>query len=78
MIGNGQGGMGVTILSEIIRKNNVNITIISDNEYYEFSAGSVTYKTIADRFIGTVVTICINLNDRSVYLVDDSNSLISF
>lgn len=78
MIGNAPGGMGLTILSEFILKNNGTITIISDNEYYEFSAGSVTYKTIADRFIGTVVTICINLNDRSVYLVDDSNSLISF
>lgn len=58
--------------------NNGTITIISDDEYYEYSEGRETYRTVDNRFVGTVVTICINLNDNSVYSVDDSNSLISF
>lgn len=78
MVGNAPGGMGLTILSDFISRNNGAIVIVSDNEYYEFSEGKLINKTVDNRFIGTAVTICINLNDNNVYFVDDSNSLISF
>ena len=78
MAGNEPGGMGLTILSSFISENNGAISILSDNEYYEFSEGRIKTKTIDYRFIGTVVTICINLNDNNIYLIDDSNTVISF
>lgn len=78
MISNEPGGMGLSILSDFISENNGAIYIISDDEYYELFEGKVNTKNIENRFIGTVVTICINLNDNNVYLIDDSNSLIYF
>lgn len=61
------GGLGLSFLKEFIEKNKGKIQICSGNEYWEFNSGIETVNTFNEFFPGTIVTLIINLNDKSSY-----------
>ena len=73
------GGLGFSILIDFLRKNSGGFTIISGNEVYELCNRKERFKKIDVSFPGTIVTITINLDDKQLYFLDDSqNNIIVF
>lgn len=76
---NSPGGLGFSILSKFIALNKGELSIVSDDECYEFKSNKYRTRQLAHRFKGTIVTVAINMSDTFSYLaINDSIEQIVF
>lgn len=69
MVNGKSGGMGLALLKEFILLNKGSIQICSGNEFWELKEEKEECSTISSNFPGTIVTININMNDHSTYML---------
>lgn len=77
--GNIPGGLGLSLIRDFLTLNEGSIQIISSNGYWEEKNGSIFVNTFKDRFLGTIVNLEFNLNDKKTYIlsseIDSKNVL---
>lgn len=66
------GGLGFSVLSRFVELNKGELSIVSDNECYEFNKGKYRNRLLDHRFRGTIVTVGINMKDTFSYLAVDN------
>lgn len=67
------GGLGFSMLSRFIELNKGLLSIMSDNECYEFRTNKCRMMPMECSFRGTIVTVGINMDDSFSYLAIDDN-----
>ncbi|MCI5620530.1 MAG: FAM114 family protein [Lachnospiraceae bacterium] len=67
------GGLGFSMLSRFIELNKGELSIVSDNECYEFKVNKYRTSQMSYRFMGTIVTVAINMRDTFSYLSVNNN-----
>lgn len=73
------GGLGFSVLSQFIELNKGELSILSDDECYEWLNGKYRTTNVKHKFRGTVVTVAINMSDSFSYLsIDDKIEQIIF
>ncbi len=73
------GGLGFSMLSRFIELNRGELSIVSDDECYEFKKNKYRTSKMKYRFKGTIVTVAINMRDSFSYLaINDSIEQIIF
>lgn len=71
----GEGGLGLTLLMDLIRISSGSIEIISNDGYYSIKHGNETFETLQDSFEGTIVSIELNTeSDRYYFLKEEQNN----
>ena len=70
---NSPGGLGFATLLDFLAPNEGKLTIVSQNEYFEFNNRGCRTLKLNNCFPGTVVTISVNLNDNKLYILDVEN-----
>ncbi len=73
------GGLGFSVLSQFVELNKGQLSILSDDECYEWINGKYRTTKVRHKFRGTVVTVAINMSDSFSYLaIDDKIEQIIF
>lgn len=68
------GGLGLNIIFEFVKLNKGKIQIISSNGFWEYNDGKITLKTFQHAFVGTIVNIKFNLNDKNRYYLTEEQT----
>jgi len=68
------GGLGLNIIFEFVKLNKGKIQIISSNGFWEFNDEKITLKTFQYAFVGTIVNIKFNLNDKNRYFLTEERT----
>ena len=63
----GKGGLGLSLLIELIRKSNGQLEIISDNGYYAIKNGIINDDTLEKSFNGTIISIGLDTDAKKFY-----------
>ena len=68
------GGLGLDIIFEFVKLNNGKIQVISSDGYWEYKERKgVLMRDFRNPFIGTIVNISFNLNDKNIYFLEEEN-----
>lgn len=65
------GGLGLKILREFVTLNGGGLAIVSNDGYWRQVGGEVEMFTLKRNFPGTVVTVTVNTQDESQYVMED-------
>lgn len=60
----GTGGLGLSLLKELIKKTNGKLEIISNDGYYSITDGVEKFENLDYKFSGTVINIIFNTSDK--------------
>ncbi|MFK7780392.1 MAG: hypothetical protein QM490_04545 [Candidatus Gracilibacteria bacterium] len=75
LIGNhsttGEGGLGLSLLKELIEKSKGTLEIISNDGYYSIKDGVESEEVIKSNFNGTIISIGLNTNESTYYYLKD-------
>lgn len=63
----GSGGFGLSLLNDLIIKSKGSLEIISNDGYYKIINGSVGGEILKNKFNGTIISICLNTDNRTYY-----------
>lgn len=71
--GNISGGLGLDIIFEFIKINEGKVQIVSSDGYWEYRKGKSYTSVFDNAFPGTIANIEFNLDDRSIYYLDQED-----
>lgn len=63
------GGLGLSLIRDFLKLNHGAIQIISSNGYWEEKNGIIFGQDFKNRFLGTIVNLEFNLNDKKSYVL---------
>jgi signal transduction histidine kinase len=67
----GEGGLGLSLLMDLISLSKGSIEIISNNGYYSIKNGNEDARSLESSFEGTVVSIQLNTDDSNYYFLKE-------
>ena len=70
------GGLGLSLIQEFIDLNNGELYIVSGNETYEKYGDKEIQRNMKNPFPGTIVTVAINLSDKSTYCFTSETEIV--
>ncbi len=70
----GEGGLGLSLLMELIKVSNGSIEIVSGNGYYAIKDGSEIVKELDKSFEGTIITIELNTHTGTYYFLKEEKN----
>lgn len=70
----GEGGLGLSLLMELIKASNGSIEIISGNGYYGIKDASETAKELDKSFEGTIISIELNTDTGTYYFLKEEKN----
>lgn len=63
----GKGGLGLSLLMELIKKSDGQLEIISGNGYYAIKNGKITTQVLEEHFQGTIISIGLDTDAGKFY-----------
>jgi 3-deoxy-D-manno-octulosonate 8-phosphate phosphatase KdsC-like HAD superfamily phosphatase len=70
----GEGGLGLSLLMDLIKASNGSIEIISGNGYYGINNADETVKELKKSFAGTIISIELNTNSGTYYFLKEEKN----
>lgn len=70
----GEGGLGLSLLMDLIKVSGGSIEIISNDGYYSIKNGLESYRTIERLFEGTVISIELNTDSERYYYLKEEQT----
>jgi len=69
----GEGGLGLSLLEQLIIKSSGKLEIISGKGYYAITNGEYTSKLLEESFPGTIISIELSTNENKYYYLNEES-----